>query len=1157
MGTQFAYHSLINGDKRTFYESKANNVYLGSGSDTRDRKKNMKLSSNLFPVVGIGASAGGLDAFKRFVKAIPEKSGIAYILVQHLEPSHESLLADLLQKATRIPIQEITNNVLVEPDRIYIIPSNKLLMANDGRLQLSPRPPKNERNMPIDVFFMSLAEVHQAQAIGVVLSGTATDGTLGLKEIKDHGGYTFAQQPQSATFPGMPQSAIDAEVADFILAPEDMPLQLVKLSETFKKGLAEEPQDEQLVREGIFREILYVLRIRKATDFTYYKQTTIRRRIIRRIGLSKMENLADYLNYFRENVPEQDLLYQDLLIPVTGFFRDPKVFDELCEVIFPDLLKDKDHLNPLRIWVAGCSTGEEPYSMAICLHEHLRDRFAEKKIQIFATDISERSVVRARSGIYTKREMVGLSDDRQQKYFTKINGGFHVNKLIRDTCVFARHNFLKDAPFAKMDLVSCRNVLIYMESFLQKKALSTFHYALNANGYLLLGHSETASPSGDLFTAMDKHNKLFTRKAVPGRFPPINAERKETGKTDTMTGSRKEGSRDDFQRSTDEILLTGYTPPGVVVNEQFDIVQFRGSTGAWLEPSSGKPSLNIMKMAREGLAFELRNTLHKSKVNNRKEVKECIPVKVMGKQQWVTIEVIPLSNTIEPYFLILFKETPSLSQNMPGSQNKKTGDAKKMRNNADILHIQYLEKELAQLREDMRSITEDQETVNEELQSANEELLSGSEEFQSLNEELETSKEEIQSTNEELTTLNHELFDRNDQLNLSRLYAESIIATIREPFVVLDRELKVRTANSAYYKKFNALEEGTEGKSFFSLGNGQWDIPELHELLDNIRTTNVQITDFAIKHKIDEAGERDLLINAGQIFRKDHAELMILLAFEDVTTSKKREDDLILSSQTLEMKVAERTHSLNEANISLKQSNDNLDQFATIASHDLQEPLRKIRTFAAILNQRHGQDIEGEAKELLRKITVSAERMSVLIHDVLNFSKVLDASVFERTDLNAILDNVMNDFDLMIAQKGAVINHEPLPVIKAVPLQMNQLFYNLLGNALKFSKADLPPMIDISSAILPSQEVEKFPALDSSTPYCEIVFGDNGIGVDPRFSDQIFLIFQRLNARQHFEGTGIGLALCKRIVMNHHGEIYVNSNEGMGSKFHIILPIGK
>jgi two-component system CheB/CheR fusion protein len=1130
-------------------------------AELQDKDTDRARSSNLFPVVGVGASAGGLEAFRQLIKAIPENSGIAFILVQHLEPTHESLLSDILQKVTRIPIQEITNNVVVEPDRIYIIPSNKLLMANDGRLQLSPRPPKNEKNMPIDVFFSSLAEVHQGQAIGVVLSGTATDGTLGLKEIKDHGGFTFAQDPASAAFSGMPRSAIEAEVVDFILAPEDIPLQLAKLKETFKNGLADDRQDLQPAEEDAFRELLYLLRVRKGTDFTYYKQTTIRRRIVRRMGLNKMDNVSDYLVYFKENIPEQDLMYQDLLIPVTGFFRDPKTYDTLCESVFPLLLKGKDYANPLRIWIAGCATGEEPYSMAICLYEYLGDRTGDSKIQIFASDISERAIAKARSGIYSKRDITGLSDDRLQKYFVKTNGSFQINKSIRDMCVFACHNFLKDPPFAKMDLISCRNVLIYMESFLQKRALTTFHYALNKNGYLLLGKSETIAPASDLFTTFSKNDKLFVGKPVPGRFPHMAADRNVNTSKDKTDPLRREPVRDDFQKSADDVLMARFTPPGVVVNEQMDIVQFRGSTGAWLEPSPGKPSLNVLKMAREGLAFELRNALHKAKANNLAEVKENIPVQALGKQQLVTVEVVPLPNTVEPYYLILFKEAPGPVESNGGPQaglqaGLQAGITEEQRI-AQNQRVQQLEKELAQLREDMRSITEDQEAVNEELQSANEELLSGSEELQSLNEELETSKEEIQSTNEELTTLNHELYDRNEQLNLSRLYAESIVATIRGPLMVLDKDMKVQTANRAYYKKFGTSEEETEGKLLYTLNNGQWDLPELHLMLDNVRLVNGKITDFEIRYASELAGERVLLLNASRILREDNAEQMILLAIEDVTEVKEREDDLLLFSRELEKKVEERTGSLKEANISLKQSNDNLEQYATIASHDLQEPLRKIRTFAALLNQRHSKDIAGEAQDLLRKISLSAERMSLLIHDVLNFSKVLDASIFESTDLNVILDNVLVDFDLLIAQKGAVIHHGRLPVLMAVPLQMNQLFYNLLGNALKFSKEDVPSVIDISSRVLAPQEVMEYAALNGEKTYTEIVFQDNGIGFDQQFAKQVFLIFQRLNARAHFEGTGIGLALCKRIVMNHLGEISVNSIKGVGTQFRVILPHGQ
>jgi len=1108
----------------------------------------------LFPVVGVGASAGGLEAFKRLIKEIPANSGMAIVLVQHLEPTHESLLTDLLQKVTLIPIHEASNNMLIEPNNIYVIPSNSMLTAYEGRLQLTTRPPRNQKNMPIDLFFSSLAEVYQNHAIGVVLSGTATDGTMGLREIKEHGGFTFAQEPGSASFEGMPRSAIDAEVVDFILSPEDIALRLCKLTDTFHNGLSQDGQEQHPAKDEALRELLQILLFRKGTDFTYYKQTTVGRRILRRMGLNRKENIMDYLAYFRENVAEQDLLYQDLLIPVSGFFRDPAVFATLCESLFPKLLKGKDLMNPLRIWIAGCSTGEEPYSMAICLHEYLEGKAPDCKIQIFATDVSENSIGKARAGLYSKRDMAGLDAARLEKYFIKTNGSFQIAKTIRDMCVFAVHNFLKDPPFAKMDFVSCRNVLIYMEPFLQKRALTTFHYALNENGYLLLGNSETVAPVAELFTAfVDNKFKIYLRKQVQGRYLYVSSGRNERSPKSNVFAHRKDPGRDDFQRSADEVLLSAYTPPGVVVNEQMDIVQFRGSTGTWLEASPGKPSLNVLKMAREGLGFELRNALHKAKTNNRAEVKELIPFKMLNRPQWVTVEVVPLPNTVEPYYLILFREALVQQGNTAGTPMQTPELASSTGITAEGLYIQQLEKELAMLREDMRSITEDQEAVNEELQSTNEELLSGSEELQSLNEELETSREEIQSTNEELMTLNQELFDRNEQLNISRLYAESIVSTIREPLIVLDRNFKVRTANRAYYQKFNATEETVEGKLIFALGNGQWDTPELHVMLDEIREKNVRITDFPMWYRFEDAGERALLLNACQVFRTDNAELMILLALEDVTDMKKREDDMLLFSRNLEKKVEERTASLQEANSSLQQSNSKLEQFATIASHDLQEPLRKIRTFSSILKMRHSEDLDTESKELLSKISLSAERMSSLIDAVLNFSRVLDASVFEDTDLELVLEKVTGDFELLISQKAAVIHHDPLPVIKAVPLQMNQLFYNLLGNALKFSKAGVAPVINIRCRLMEPEELTE--AFSKDRKYIEMIWQDNGIGFHTKYAKQIFKIFQRLNAHEHFEGTGIGLALCQKIVLNHKGEITADSEKNVGTAFRIILPM--
>jgi two-component system CheB/CheR fusion protein len=1124
---------------------------------TENKDKIKIQSSNLFPVVGIGASAGGLDAFKKLIRAIPENSGMAYILVQHLDPAHESILADLLQRVTTLPVQEITDNIQVVADHIYIIPANKLLTATDGVLRLSDRLPKNLRNMPIDLFFTSLAEVHQSHAIGVVLSGTATDGTMGLKAIKDHGGITIAQELKSAAYDGMPQSAIDANVVDYILSPEKIPGQLLALTNALKAGIPDSGEDIQQAEEEGFKQILSLLRIRKGIDFTYYKQTTIRRRINRRIAFSNKENITEYLDHLKEDKSELDILYQDLLIPVTQFFRDPKAFECLNEMIFPTLFKGRPANEPLRFWVAGCSTGEEAYSIVICLHEYLGERAATSKIQVFATDISEIAIAKARTGIYKRSEVTGLSASRLEKFFSVKDGSFLLNKSIRDTCVFAYHNFLKDPPFARIDLISCRNSLIYMESNLQKKALATFHYSINGNGFLLLGKSETTSLAADLFGVFDKNNKIYTRKAVKGRFLHEIAERKdELFKDGKFVPARNEISKDDFQKNADEVLISKYSPPGVVVNNELDIVQFRGATGLWLEPSSGKPNLNVLKMAREGLAFELRNALHKSKISKKAEVKEDIPIQFMDSEKLVTIEVIPLLNTLVPHFLILFRDGSLL----PGSVRNQTKEFQPGESpvlSEDKIRIQKLEKELAQTREDMKNITEEQEASNEELQSANEELLSGSEELQSLNEELETVKEETQTSNEELIIVNQELYDRNEQLNLSRLYAESIVTTIREPLIILDKNLRIKSANQSFYTKFKTTIEATEGRHLFELSDNLWNIQKLREMMGKVLPEKSSIVDYEVTINIPTLGDRTLLLNASTIFRDNNDEHLILLAIEDITEKRKIDNALHLFSEELEKKVAERTLSLHEMNIELQHSNKNLEQFAYIASHDLQEPLRKIRTYSSILQDRHKNDLTDEVKEMLTKIESSAERMSNLIKEVLNFSKILHHSgdIFEKTDLNVIIDEVLKDFDLLINDKHAVIHRDQLPVIDAIPVQISQLFYNMISNSLKFTKKGNNPVITITSKIVEGKYLGELTTLNPKLSYCEISISDNGIGFEQKYAEQIFLIFHRLHGREHYLGTGIGLALCKTIVVNHNGEISAISNLNEGTTFKLMLPL--
>ena len=523
----------------------------------------------------------------------------------------------------------------------------------------------------------------------------------------------------------------------------------------------------------------------------------------------------------------------------------------------------------------------------------------------------------------------------------------------------------------------------------------------------------------------------------------------------------------------------------------------------------------------------------------------------------VTIEVIPLKNALEPYYLILFKDKLfSLDNSIEAGDKIEPEKKRNTKKTKEQIQIQKLQNELVQVREDMRSITEDQEASNEELQSANEELLSGSEELQSLNEELETSKEETQTSNEELIIVNKELFDRNEQLNLSRLYADSIVTTIREPLVILNKNLEVKTANHSFYKRFRTSSEETEGRTIFELGNNQWDIPGLRKMLEKILPEKSSIVDFEVSHDFPSIGYRIMLLNAIQILRDNNEEQSILLAFEDVTEKRKIDKELKLFSEELEKQVLERTYSLNKANSELNYSNESLEQFAYVASHDLQEPLRKIRTFSGLLKDRFNEVLPEGAQELVTKIANSSERMSILIREVLDFSRIMHGDMeFEKVNLNMIVSDIVNDFDLLITQKKATIRFDTLPVIEAIPLQINQLFCNLISNALKFSKNEVNPVITISSKLLSEQELLIYKQLNQNISYCEISVQDNGIGFDQQYADQIFLIFHRLHGRSEFPGTGIGLALCKKIIINHHGEISATSNENAGAIFKIILPL--
>jgi two-component system, chemotaxis family, CheB/CheR fusion protein len=836
-----------------------------------------------YPIVAIGGSAGGMEAMTEILKNLSPDTGMAFVYIQHLSPDFESKLSLILGKATKMPVYEATHLLRIEPNTVYVIPPDKDMAVIDGMIVLNSREIRYGLHLPIDQFFLSLADKQKEGAIGVVLSGTASDGTFGLKAIRAAGGVTIAQD-DSAKFQSMPRSAIAEEVVDMVLSPKEIAVELDRLGKksfVIESAMTGSSEEEIFISEDEIRQIIQLLRKSVGVDFSHYKFNTINRRIIRRMLLHKLDTLDDYILYLKQHANEINLLYQDLLINVTSFFRDPDSIEYLAKTLLPRLIKNKPPNEPIRVWIPACSSGEEAYSIAMLLVELAAEKTGVKPIQIFATDLSEQAIMKARIGMYSVNELVNVSPKQLQRFFTKVDGSYRVVKSLRDLCIFAPHNVLKDPPFSRIDLVSCCNLMIYLDQVLQKKLLNIFHYALNIEGYLVLGKSESIGASTQLFTQLEKKYKIYLKKegSVRGLFDMQyrNIEKDLPLKPGTLKTENKKASQiNELDKMIDDLLLTKYVPASVVVNNDLDIIQFRGSTGIYLEPSPGRASLNLLKMARPGLAFELRSAIHKSQKSGQLLKKDGIQVKWNDRHLEVCFEVLPLkSETEERLFLVVFGHKTIPADTSVRSHNSK-----------DKL-VKQMEEELITVREDMRSIIEELEATNEELQSANEEIVSSNEELQSINEELETSKEELESANEELMTINSELNIRNEQLAEAQAYTEAVFDTIRKAVVVLDKDLRVKSANKTFYSIFNVKEEDTEGTLIYEIGNRQWDIPELRKLLEEIVPANNSFNGLEVKHNFPKIGEKVMLLNAHKIEQKTSRQPLILLAIEDITEERK------------------------------------------------------------------------------------------------------------------------------------------------------------------------------------------------------------------------------------------------------------------------------
>lgn len=874
-----------------------------------DKKKAAQKATDSFPIVGIGASAGGLAAFEEFFSGMPTDTdpNMAFVLVQHLDPNHKSILTELIKRYTRMQVFEVEDGVVVRPNCAYIIPPNRDMAFLNGTLQLlEPSTPRGQR-MPIDFFFRSLAHDQRERAICVVLSGTGSDGTLGVRAIKEEGGMVMVQTPESTEFDGMPRSVIATGMVDYELKPEEMPSQIIAyVAHVF--GKLPLPSTANVINDGnMLKKIFVLLRAQTGHDFSQYKTKTIVRRIERRMAVNQVDTLERYIKYLQQTPMEVEALFGDLLIGVTYFFRDPEAFRTLEQQVIPKLFSEKNTGNDIRIWSAGCSTGEEAYSLAIILAEQNNKLAKNFKIQVFATDIDSKAIAVARTGIYPSSVAADISTERLKRFFVAESEGneYRICKSIRDMIVFSEQNIVKDPPFSKIDLICCRNLLIYMNGELQKKIIPLFHYALNPGGFLFLGTSETIGDFSSFFTVLDRKYKIYQRKEDFHSSQHLNPSLFLSARKDMVpiqTTSKISPSEKPSLRELSETALLEYgTPAAVLVNGLGNILYIHGRTGLYLEPAPGEAGVNnILKMAREGLQRELTISLHKA-VAGKEVVRYLgLHVKINDHAYTVNITVRPVmsksTGAVDPYFyLVILEEVPhqELGQEQLTAALNTIAEEDGLNVTDSDARILTLKQELRAKDEYLHTTKEELETSNEELISSNEELQSVNEELQSTNEELETSKEELQSLNEELSTVNAELQTKVIDLGQTNNDMNNLLAGTGVGTVFVDIDLHILRFTPSVTQIINLIQS--------DIGR-----PVAHIVSNLVGYNNlVQDTQAVLDTLVPK--EMEVQTNSGtwytmriQPYRTlDNVIEGAVITFVDVTTSKELQEALRINEERL------------------------------------------------------------------------------------------------------------------------------------------------------------------------------------------------------------------------------------------------------------------
>ena len=1108
-----------------------------------------------FPIVAIAASAGGLEAVSELLAAAAPHSGMAYIVVQHLDPTHESLLSEILAKKTTMEVVPAAEGLTVEPDHVYVIPPNVTLTLEDNVLHLTPRERGPARHKPADALLKSLAESRGDAAISVVLSGGDSDGSLGTQQIKHSGGITFAQEPSSARFPSMPRSAIETGCVDFVLHPRQIAGELARLGAHPYLRVVSEPADSSgempeaatAAEEERLRRIFRRLRSAHGVDFTHYKRSTLRRRLARRMALQKIDGPADYLALIETDPAEATALYQDFLIRVTGFFRDPESFEGLAQRVFPSLCEGRSPKEPIRIWVPGCATGEETYSIAMALVEYLGERLSPESIQIFGTDVSEAAIEKARAGTYLDTIAQEVSAERLARFFVKADDHYRIAKSIRDLCIFARQDVIRDPPFSRLDLVSCRNLLIYLDATVQRRVMQVFHYSLRPNGFLMLSPSESIGQATELFELTDKRHRIYARKAgLAGSAPDLTA-RAMMPYARPHEAAGEEASvaleAESVQREADRLLLARFAPASLLVDEELNILQVRGETGPYLEFASGAPSLNLHRVARPELLVEIIPTVQEVRESGSEARREGLSI---DQSRNVSIEVIPLKRlSTERCYLILFDD----GSRPPSGRRAQAAPTAALPESEKDRRLGQLERENAALRAYQQATMEEHEAVKEELKSAHEEVLSANEEFQSTNEELETSQEELQSANEELTTTNDELRNRNRELAVvnaeldsargvaeraqaaaeaagisseqARRYADAIVESVREPLLVLAADLRILRANQAYYRDFGERAELTEGRLIYEIGSGQWNGAALRERLDAVLTRGEPTSDCEITVEVPSRGRRVMSLSARRIPGDRERSELILLAFEDITERRTRSE-------------------------SLREGARRKDEFLAMLAHELRNPLAPITHALHLLRDRYTDPTSVKLYDMMGRQTQRLVRLVDELLDVARISRGLIAVKRDPVDLIVVVREAVEASRPRIEQGHHALSltlpEEPV-WLNGDSVRLEQVVCNLLENAAKYT----PPGGQIT-LILRRQEANEV----------VLIVRDTGIGLDPATVDAIFELFMQVDRSlsRSDGGLGLGLAVVRRIVELHAGRIEARSaGLGAGSEFIVRLPL--